>query len=321
MLLYICGMKKLTHEQFLEKLYKNNEGYRNGEFEVIGKYINNRIKIKIENKYGECLVSTGNILNEAIPTIETAVDKTAYYLNKIKEVHEEGKYSYPRTIYINNSTKIIITCSEHGDFEQTPHAHLCGQGCGECKRYSRLDGRRLTTEDFIKRARVMHNDLYLYPKTAVNGNKNKVIITCKEHGDFEQSPNSHLKGRGCKKCSLENNGYNKGKFVYFAKDNKCRLYLLECQLGKEKFLKVGITSKSVEARFSGDKKLPYEYNILLEVESPDAGYIWEQEVLIKRELKKHRHNPEIKFKGYTECFNTEIKEKIMNYLKNLKDGI
>jgi len=29
---------------------------------------------------------------------------------------------------------------------------------------------------------------------------NKLIITCPEHGEFEQSPNSHLSGRGCPIC-------------------------------------------------------------------------------------------------------------------------
>ena len=31
----------------------------------------------------------------------------------------------------------------------------------------------------------------------------KVIITCKEHGDFLQSPNGHLNGHGCYKCGYD----------------------------------------------------------------------------------------------------------------------
>ena len=48
-------MKKLTHQQFLDKLYKNNERYREGEFRIIGEYYNNRVPIKVRNKYGECI--------------------------------------------------------------------------------------------------------------------------------------------------------------------------------------------------------------------------------------------------------------------------
>ncbi len=31
----------------------------------------------------------------------------------------------------------------------------------------------------------------------------KVNITCPIHGDFEQTPNSHLQGQGCPKCGIE----------------------------------------------------------------------------------------------------------------------
>ncbi len=30
--------------------------------------------------------------------------------------------------------------------------------------------------------------------------KTKVTIICREHGEFEQRPNSHLRGSGCPKC-------------------------------------------------------------------------------------------------------------------------
>ena len=42
-------------------------------------------------------------------------------------------YNYSKTNYINNKTKVIITCPIHGDFEQAPANHLGGQGCRKCK--------------------------------------------------------------------------------------------------------------------------------------------------------------------------------------------
>lgn len=310
-------MKKLTHKQYIEKLWDNNEYYRKGDFEVSGLYTGGRNKLLIKDKYGECLVNPNNLLKGSKPSIQTSIDKTKYFIEKAKLVHGD-KYDYSLVDYKSSEkSKIVITCKEHGNFEQTAHAHLCSQGCEECKRYSRLDGRRLTTEDFIEKADKVHNNLYLYTKSEVKGNKNKVIITCKKHGDFEQSPNSHLKGRGCRKCYLENNGYNKGKFIYFAKNNLCRLYLIEVYNEKERFLKIGITSKSVNIRFSGNRKLPYEYNIILEIKFEDAGYVWEEEVKLKQNFKKHKYKPKLNFKGYTECFNIEQKENIINYLKIL----
>lgn len=33
-------------------------------------------------------------------------------------------------------------------------------------------------------------------------------MTCSEHGDFEVTPNNHLKGRGCPDCGAEKRGRN-----------------------------------------------------------------------------------------------------------------
>ena len=48
-----------------------------------------------------------------------------------------------------------------------------------------------------------HGNKYEYSKSEYISNKIKVIITCPKHGDFQQSPNSHFKGNGCKKCGGE----------------------------------------------------------------------------------------------------------------------
>lgn len=73
--------------------------------------------------------------------------------------------------------------------------------------------RMKTKEEFIKDARAVHGDKYNYDKVVYTGNKNKVIITCKIHGDFEQKPNSHLSsgssktgGSGCRPCGYAKNG-------------------------------------------------------------------------------------------------------------------
>ena len=43
-------------------------------------------------------------------------------------------YSYSNVYYVNSRTPVIITCSIHGDFTQTPNNHLQGSGCKECSR-------------------------------------------------------------------------------------------------------------------------------------------------------------------------------------------
>lgn len=43
-------------------------------------------------------------------------------------------YNYSKVEYINTETKVCIICPEHGEFWQSPHAHLSGEGCPTCKK-------------------------------------------------------------------------------------------------------------------------------------------------------------------------------------------
>lgn len=56
---------------------------------------------------------------------------TAYFINFARKVHGD-KYDYSKSCYINNVTKLIITCPIHGDFEQGPDQHTQGKGCMAC---------------------------------------------------------------------------------------------------------------------------------------------------------------------------------------------
>ena len=62
---------------------------------------------------------------------------------------------------------------------------------------------KLTTEEFIKRAREVHGDRYDYSKVEYVNNQTKVCIICKEHGEFWQAPYTHLNGHGCPKCAYK----------------------------------------------------------------------------------------------------------------------
>lgn len=58
-------------------------------------------------------------------------------------------------------------------------------------------------DSFIAEARKIHGEAYDYSKVDYRGNKVKVIITCKVHGDFLQTPHMHIskKQQGCPKCN------------------------------------------------------------------------------------------------------------------------
>lgn len=61
--------------------------------------------------------------------------------------------------------------------------------------------RRKTTKEFIEQAKLIHKDKYKYDKVDYKTTKDKVIITCITHGDYQQTPDCHLSGQGCPLCS------------------------------------------------------------------------------------------------------------------------
>lgn len=60
------------------------------------------------------------------------------------------------------------------------------------------------TEEFIKKAKNIHGNKYNYDLVKYVRAIDKVIITCDKHGEFLQTPHSHLANHGCPKCAVEN---------------------------------------------------------------------------------------------------------------------
>jgi hypothetical protein len=122
--------------------------------------------------------------------------KNEIFIQKAILKHKD-KYDYSKVNYIHSKSKVIIICKEHGEFEQTPANHIFGQGCYNCH----CESLKSNTDDFILKSLLIHNE-YDYSKVDYIDSKTKVTIICKEHGEFEQIPNTHLKGKGCLKCSI-----------------------------------------------------------------------------------------------------------------------
>ena len=63
--------------------------------------------------------------------------------------------------------------------------------------------KKLTTEEFILKAKKIHGDKYDYSKTLYIRARDKVQIICKKHNyEFLQVANSYLNGAGCRLCGL-----------------------------------------------------------------------------------------------------------------------
>lgn len=223
------------------------------------------------------------------------------YIEKVSEVHNH-KYKYLNTYYVNSTTKIIVTCPIHGDWETNPRNHLKGCGCPKCV------GKGLSTEEWINRFKEVHNSKYDYSKFMYNTIYSKSIITCKKHGDFLQSPHNHSNGQQCPACSREeawiNNTYynptnaekNKEKWSGISSS----VYIIKMYNKEETFYKIGITSNNIAKRFR-KHDLEYSYEIV----SQTFMSLYEA-VLLEHKLhiinKSNKYIPVNRFKGYTECF-------------------
>ena len=137
---------------------------------------------------------------------------TEQFIGEANEIHND-KYNYSKVLYKKTHEKVIITCPIHGDFEQSPANHLRKHGCDKCADKKKSINQRKTTEQFIKEAKNIFGNEYIYNKTKYLTNITPVIITCKTHGDFYKTPLKHLSSKqGCPKCG-NNRGREKTKIT------------------------------------------------------------------------------------------------------------
>jgi len=125
---------------------------------------------------------------------------TDKFIEESKNKHN-NKYDYSKVNYVNSYTKINIICPIHGVFQQDPHHHLSGCGCKKCADDKMRKDRKKSLKLFIIQANEKHHNKYDYNQVDYINSQGKVKIICAIHGVFEQTPNNHLRGEGCFKCS------------------------------------------------------------------------------------------------------------------------
>lgn len=138
-----------------------------------------------------------------------------FYKTKNRGFKYNGKYIVDKANLVHNNKflynlidekpysvleKIEIICPIHGPFKQQIKGHLEGKSCRKCGRIICRNLFVKSTEQFIADAKKIHGDTYDYSKSKYIRSHDKLIITCKKHGDFLQKPYSHLHGHGCPEC-------------------------------------------------------------------------------------------------------------------------
>lgn len=100
---------------------------------------------------------------------------------------------------------------------------------------------KVTQEEFIERSNKVHNNKYNYSKTIYTKMRNKIIIICPVHGEFDQLAMSHVKGTGCSKCNkvlfkdfeekakkIHQNKYIYFRDTYINTSKKTKIYCTIC---------------------------------------------------------------------------------------------
>lgn len=190
--------RKQTSEEFIEKA-RQVHGDKFDYSKTHYTRTSDKITVTCPS-HGDFLILPNNFLksNHGCPKCaKESLYSTEKFLKKAREVHGDT-YLYDRVGDVKHSRQYIeVGCKVHGYFKQKVCNHVRGKtGCPQCS----LDRRRLTKEDFIKRAKEVHGDKYNYDLVDYTNIDAKVKIICPEHGVFEQEAYSHLKGFNCSLC-------------------------------------------------------------------------------------------------------------------------
>jgi hypothetical protein len=197
-------------QEFIEKANKKHDN----KFDYSkAKYVTNNTKLTIIGK--SCKhefeqTPYSHLNSQGCPKCNgTAKGTTNDFIAKAKAKYGD-KFDYSEVVFVNRNSDVKIKCPDHGVFTQTPQNHLKSTyGCPKCYKAIEIKppGQKLTTEEFIVKAKAVHGNKYNYNLVDYKNSNTPVKIRClvvPEHGIFEIKPHSHITHEvGCPKCSSQ----------------------------------------------------------------------------------------------------------------------
>lgn len=127
---YCGGKKQGSTEDFITKavaLYGDKYDY--------SKTLYQRVQDKVEigcRLHGSFFQRPDmHLLVEGCKICNNQTKDRDHFISRARRVHGD-LYDYTNTVYVNTTTKISITCRQHGDFIQSIKHHYEGKGCPVC---------------------------------------------------------------------------------------------------------------------------------------------------------------------------------------------
>ncbi len=249
-----------------------------------------------------------------VNTIEKIRLSSAEFICKAQVKHG-SRYDYSAVNYINSVTKVVIICSIHGSFDQSPDSHY---RCGGCPKCGNIDRAKLLKKDigeFVTYASKIHNYNYDYFDVEYINNNTEVSIWCHKHGVFNQKPKAHLHGSGCPNCATHGFNPSSSAVLYVL---KCGGFLNNIECVGKSFLKVGITNNYKKRMQEIDNQIidGITYNITnylvrREIERGEDAQRLEDFILNKLKSNQYVELVNSEFSGKTELLNEKCCDNLL----------
>lgn len=186
--------------------------------------------------------------------------------------------------------------------------------CTECANKEKAKNLIITFDEFLKRTTLKQKTSYSYDKTTYKALTEKMQITCKTCNTiFSQTPHNHLKGAGCPTCAKLKSGFGKSRFI----GQPAIFYILK--IGES--YKIGITTKSIMARYKNDLLKATTYQIIFATTFLNGVLAWELEKVMLRKYANKKYDGKSPFSrtGITEILTEDPSKNIQTYIKELYD--
>lgn len=207
-------MKRLTNQEFLNKLYE----IKGNEYTPLDEYNGARTKIRFRhNTCGRVFETTpDNIYRGGCPECGYENMRTKQRKNN-KEFLEEvrslvnDEYTFI-DYYVNNTTKLKVVHNKCGhEYKVTPRDFLSGRRCPNCKNKRISKSNTLTNDEFMKMLNKVLEPEYKVLNEYKNA-KTKLKVKHEKCGlIYKAAPHKLLNGRRCPVCVFKDMGEKRSK--------------------------------------------------------------------------------------------------------------
>lgn len=186
------------------------------------------IPYNIAKKNTWCSYCSNKKLCDAV-NCSICFDKSFASSNKTKCWSNKNKVN-PRTVFKSCNKKFIFNCNTCSkEFTAQLDNISNGKWCRSCGFVSMVKKQSMKLEEFLEKSAEAHGDTYDYSKVIMNGVDRNVIIICKIHGEFPQTPFRHYSDKsGCPHCGIikraDSNRYTLDEFISKANEVHANKY-------------------------------------------------------------------------------------------------